>query len=183
LRLIPRAGPAPLAAAAFMAVALVTPFAQRSLTLAMGEGLPARGDWSNAPAVIGDWIDAPFIATTRELHQIAHVGPYDILISRSRVTELVPPQDFGIDVRTGRPVISEPASLARMFDCRPDGLLVTSPHWWEVEGHADRLVPLIAARGYDMTIRQAGAVLAVRWQGAPGAAECQTLAPAVSAGD
>ncbi|MEM7644506.1 MAG: hypothetical protein AAF366_18570, partial [Pseudomonadota bacterium] len=40
LRLIPRAGPAPLAAAAFMAVALVTPFAQRSLTLAMGEGLP-----------------------------------------------------------------------------------------------------------------------------------------------
>ncbi|MCK0168497.1 hypothetical protein MWU52_13105 [Jannaschia sp. S6380] len=169
-------GRAATLAVAMIVILLATPFGSRSLELAAGRGLPARGDWRGAAEVVRDWADAPFVVTTRELHHLAHLGAYDLLFSPSRVSELSPPRDFGRDTRTGRPVIGTAAAWSAVLGCEPDGLLVTSPHFWRTRGWAERLVPPLAARGYAVEIREAGAVLALRWRStAPRGAECDDL--------
>lgn len=162
-----------------IAVAASTNFIPRSLELACGEGLPPRGDWRDGRAVIGDWIDAPFIATTRELHQIAYIGPYDVLFSQSRVSELNPPRDFVVDTRTGRPVVGSVENIARIFRCVPEGLLVTYPDWWHTEGWEGWLGPQLIESKAIITMREAGAVLAIRWKNErPPPDACRTLWPA-----
>lgn len=164
-----------------LALVAATGFTSRSVELAIGNGLPSRGDWRNGSAVVGDWINAPFIATTRELHHIAHIGPYDALFSKSRVTELSPPEDFGIDPRTGRPVVGSPHSIAQVLQCVPDGLLVTSGHWWRTKGWEAKLTPMLEASGSKVSIREDGALLAIRWQHTPTSAdECGRVAAMLS---
>ncbi|WP_281826351.1 hypothetical protein [Jannaschia rubra] len=155
--------------AACAALLLTAPFAWRSLELARGQSLPPRGDWRAAQEVLGDWADAPYVATTRELHHLAHIGPYDILFGPGRISELIPPEDFANDIRTGRPVVGSTEGWGRVLDCHPDGLLVTSPYFWEVAGWGARLQPLFDARGYLTEMRQDGALLALRWTGTAGA--------------
>ena len=153
-----------LALVAGIVLVAATDFLPRSLQLAGGEGLPDRGDWRGGREVIGDWSEVPFVATTRELHQIAHIGPYDVLFSRSRVTELDPPRDFGVDPRTGRPVVGGAENILRILSCVPEGLLVSSPDWWTAEGWQERLGPGLAESGIRLTVREEGAVIAVRWE-------------------
>ena len=165
-----------LALAAGIGVVTGTDFAPRSLELASGAGLPPRGDWSEGAAVVGDWGAVPFVATTRELHHVAHIGSYDVLFSRSRVTELDPPQDFGVDPRTGRPVVGHADNILRILRCVPDGLLVTSPHWWRSKGWQDRLLPRVTENGTELSMRERGALLAIRWRNAnPLPDSCNTL--------
>lgn len=136
-------------------------FASRSVELALGQGLPARGDWRQASDIIDDWASAPFVMTTRELHMVAHVGPYDMLYSNSRIAEIDPPIDFSVDHRTGRPVIGSSEALAAVLDCERSGLLVTSPLWWERNG---RMVEdLLSERQLNIDQREDGSVKAVRW--------------------
>ena len=164
-----------------IAVVTATDFAPRSLELAGGEGLPARGDWRDGRAVVGDWSDVPFVATTRELHHVAHIGSYDVLFSQSRVTELDPPEDFGVDPRTGRPVVGHADNILRILHCVPDGLLVTSPYWWRAQGWEDRLLPGLSENGTELTMRESGAILAIRWQtpkrGRTAATRCHAICP------
>jgi len=180
---------AALALVTGIAVVTGTDFAPRSLELASGAGLPPRGDWREGAAVVGDWSAVPFVATTRELHHVAHIGSYDVLFSRSRVTELDPPQDFGIDPRTGRPAVGNADNILRIFNCVPDGLLVTSPHWWRAKGWEDRLLPGLRENGTELSMRERGAILAIRWRNAkPRPDSCNTLsrdlpAAAMDAGD
>lgn len=146
------------------AVVATTQFVPRSLQLAGGEGLPPRGDWSAGRAVVGDWSSVPFVATTRELQQIAYIGPYDVLFSQSRVTELRPPTDFGIDPRTGRPVVGTGENIAGVLYCVPDGILVTSPDWWYAGGWEDGLEPVLTARDAIVNKREADEIVVIRWQ-------------------
>lgn len=155
---------AALALVTGIAVVAATDFTPRALELAGGEGLPARGDWSDGAAVVEDWSAVPFVATTRELHHVAHIGSYDVLFSQSRVTELDPPEDFGVDPRTGRPVVGDADNILRILHCVPDGLLVTSPHWWRSQGWEDRLLPYLTENGTGLSLRERGAILAIRWQ-------------------
>ncbi len=146
-----------------VALVFVTPFGSRSVMLAQGQGLPQRGDWRAARGVVGDWIEAPMVLTTRELHMVTHVGPYDVLISASRLSELPTPAQFGIDPRTGRPVISSPDALSALFACHRSGVLVTSPHWWSKQVQTTDMQTLLERSGLQFETRSAGAVLAMRW--------------------
>ncbi|MEM8580336.1 MAG: hypothetical protein AAGF50_03950, partial [Pseudomonadota bacterium] len=149
-----------------------------------GDGLPARGDWHEARDVIGDWSDVAFVSTTRELHQIAHVGGYDVLFSAKRLTELNPQEDFEIDPRTGRPVAGSVDAMVQVARCTQEGLLVTSPFWWRTEGWEDKLTPLLDEAGVSLETREAGAVLAIRWTNTqPPPETCNALVARLSAGD
>ncbi|MEY8800934.1 hypothetical protein AB9K35_11525 [Leisingera sp. XS_AS12] len=155
---------AALAAIVLLAVTLaLSGFVPRSLEVARGEGIAPRGDWRHASQATGTWIDAPFTATTRELHMLAYVGPYDLLISSSRITELPSPQEFGIDPRTGRPVVGSPAAIARLLACKREGLLVTGAEWWSARREAAVMQSQFKAAGLQIETRTTGAVLAVRW--------------------
>ncbi|MEM7710286.1 MAG: hypothetical protein AAF264_05945 [Pseudomonadota bacterium] len=106
---------------------LTNGFVQKSVSFARGMDVAPRGDWRAAADILEGWTDAPFVATTRELHMIQVLGDFDMLVSRQRLTELDPPADFTPDFRTGRPVVGHDAGLRAMLACHRDGLLVTSP--------------------------------------------------------
>lgn len=158
-----RVGVGLVAAAFALVIAASSSFLPRSLTLAQGDGLPERGDWRTARTVLGDWAEAPFIATTHELHMLANIGTYDLLVDASRVTELNPSVEFGVDPRTGRPVIGEAASFGAVLDCKRDGLLVTVPRWWSEEGWETRFPELLAEHGLTAETRAEPEFLAIRW--------------------
>lgn len=138
-------------------------FGSLSLARAWGEGVQPRGDWRDARQIIGDWLPAPFTVTTRELHMLAYVGPYDLLISSSRITELNPPKEFGVDPRTGRPVIGSVETIAMVLKCKRQGVLITSPHWWFDRGWGKMMEQLFEDTGLNFETRTEGAVMAVRW--------------------
>ncbi|QBR38574.1 hypothetical protein ETW23_21975 (plasmid) [Leisingera sp. NJS201] len=151
--------------AVFLLAAVLTAsgFVQRSLQVARGEGIAPRGDWRQAGEAVGNWLDAPFTATTRELHMLAYVGPYDLLINSSRITELPSPQEFGIDPRTGRPIAGSPAAIARLLACKREGLLVAGAKWWSAGSEAVAMQSQFEAAGLQIETRRKGPVLAVRW--------------------
>ena len=158
-------------------VVVATLFVPRSLQLASGEGLPDRGDWSDGAGIVGEWLEeSPFIVTTRELHQIAYLGDYDVLFSESRQSELSPPEDFGVDPRTGRPVVGTEQNMMLVIRCAPDGLLVTSPDWWYDAGFNERLGRQMDAEGILFDIREGDAIVAIRWHHDDNTpAACETL--------
>lgn len=161
-----------------LGVGLSSDFMSRSWRLAGGDSLPARGDWSTVQTVVGDWHKTPFIATTRELHLIAHFGPYDVLFSPSRLSELTPPNEFGIDSRTGRPVVGQAETMARILSCVPEGLLITSPYWWHQEGWKNQILANLEPHNVVLEQREAGTVLALRWHSpASQTTPCTSLTP------
>jgi hypothetical protein len=88
-------------------------------------------DWAAAKEPLAPWLaEAAIVLTTRELESLYYLGRYDVLISRSRQSELEDREEFGLDPRTGRPVIATPESVALIMDCYPDGLIVSSGYVW-----------------------------------------------------
>ena len=88
-------------------------------------------DWAAAKEPLAPWLaEAAIVLTTREAESLYYLGRYDVLISRSRQSELKDREEFGLDPRTGRPVIATPESLALIMDCYPDGLIVSSGYVW-----------------------------------------------------
>jgi hypothetical protein len=105
-------------------------------------------DWAAARETLTPWLtEADIVLTTNELHTLHYLGRYDVHISKTRHSELADPKEFGIDSRTGRPVISTPESLALIMDCYPDGLILASVARWRHPVQLDDAVAdLITAR-------------------------------------
>ena len=88
-------------------------------------------DWAAAKEPLAPWLtDAAIVLTTRDLEALYYLGRYDVLISKSRLSEMPGAGEFAIDPRTGRPVIATPESVALIMDCYPDGLIVSSGDRW-----------------------------------------------------
>lgn len=152
-------------AAAVVAAALVTgSFITPTLRLATGTAPLKVDDWSGVAALVDDWDTVPFRITTRELDTIAYLGDYDLLISRSRLSELPPFTQFTLDPRTGRPVVSTPEAVTEVIRCVPDGLIVADPGWWTAVGWQDRLAPTLATPGLRYQTRADDHNFLLRWQ-------------------
>ena len=73
-------------------------------------------DWAAAKQTLAPWLaDAAIVLTTSELETLYHLGRYDVLISKGRLSEIRGWREFGLDPRTGRPVIAD-AGVARVAD-------------------------------------------------------------------
>jgi hypothetical protein len=122
-------------------------------------------DWAAARDQLGPVLaDAGIVLTTSELETLYHLGRYDVLISSGRLREFEHQGAFGLDPRTGRPVIAEPEALALLIDCYPDGLIVTSADRWRNPGQLDDAVAdLILARTEEVDLA-AYRMKAYRWQ-------------------
>lgn len=152
-----------VAAVAAVAMLALSDFPTRSYNFAMGEGFSAREDWSGVDATLDVWTQAPFIATTRELHMAAYVSDFDMIVSRSRVSELKPPVDFTTDFRTGRVTIGDAESVAAVLACERDGLMVTPVEWWADTAEGQTFQELIAAAGLQAESRTSADIIAIRW--------------------
>jgi 4-amino-4-deoxy-L-arabinose transferase-like glycosyltransferase len=117
-----------------------------------------QADWAAAKGTLAPWLaDASIVLTTNELSALFYLGRYDVLISRSRSSELPGQGEFGIDPRTGRPVITAPESLAMIMDCYPDGLIVADASRWNNPAQVSAaVIQLITARAEEVELSAAG---------------------------
>jgi hypothetical protein len=96
-------------------------------------GEEAATDWELARDALAPWVaDADVMITTEELGAIYFLGRSDVRFSRSKFNEIPAGQrfEFGIDHRTGRPIITKPESVEQLIECFPRGFIVGPiKHW------------------------------------------------------
>jgi hypothetical protein len=151
-------------------LALVNPAWLRSAALLANVTLPGEDTdvrYEQArPALDRLLRQADIVVTTSELETLYHLGRYDILLNRSRLSELPGDQkrEFGDDWRTGRPVISSRASLTLVMDCFASGLIVSNRRQW---GHGyfvdEPTAALITERAQPVPLPRQSGVLAWTW--------------------
>lgn len=111
-----------------------------TLALARHGPEPELGmDWTAAAEPLRDALaTADVVATSKELQALYHLGRADVILSASRMTEIPDPVPFGIDHRTGRPVLDGPTAMARLMACTADGLAVMPA------AHADSMADFLS---------------------------------------
>jgi uncharacterized membrane protein len=111
-------------------------------------------DWASARQVLAPWVaDAAIVVTASELETLYHLGRYEVLISKGRLSEIADRREFDLDPRTGRPVIAAPQSLALLMDCYPSGLIVATDDRWRNPVQVDDAVAnLIEARAEEFDV-------------------------------
>lgn len=81
-------------------------------------------DWMPAREALAPWLErADVVATPHDVHALYYLGDYDLALNKSRLSE-IEGDEFAVDPRTGRPVISTVESLGVVIDCYPSGLIV-----------------------------------------------------------
>jgi hypothetical protein len=162
-------------------VVLANSASVRSVAMLAGITVPpevAPPDWAAAAEPLRPWLqEASVVLTTSDIETLYFLGDYDVLINRSRLSELPERIEFARDPRTGRPVVSTPESVDLIMDCFPDGLIVTSKHRWRVpEQLDDRIADAIVRHTVPIELPRASLIMAFRWARAPG-----TVLPATCA--
>lgn len=170
-----------LSAAVVFTVFANTAFLKTALFVA-GVTLPPLArppDWAAAREPLSPWLDdAAIVLTTSELEALYYLGRHDVLVSKSRLSEMEGVDEFGIDPRTGRPVISTPESLRLVMACYPKGLIVTSDSRWRDPAQLDDAVAdLVLAEAEPVELPARG-IHAYVWDHPPDAprpADCPDL--------
>jgi 4-amino-4-deoxy-L-arabinose transferase-like glycosyltransferase len=121
---------------ALLIVVLMNSFWLRTGTLVGNVALPFETpaeNWRAAREALAPWTaDADIMITTEELGAIYFLGRSDVRFSPSKLPELREGQrkEFGIDYRTGHPVISKPESVEKLIDCFERGIIVGPVEHW-----------------------------------------------------
>ena len=135
----------------------------------------ARERWS-----LG-WQRADIVVTTEELGHLYFLGRYDVRFSPSKLGELgdTEQREFGLDHRTGRPVIGTRDSLERILDCYPTGIIVgPAAHWGRPELINSDLAALITAHARPLELPRRSQLRAYVWEHpapTPAPERCQGL--------
>jgi hypothetical protein len=125
-----------LVGAALLFLLLANPAWVRTVTLLADVPVPGEEpspDWAAARPALDPFLDrVPVVVTTEELGAQYYLGRFDVRFSPSKLGELPEDQqrEFGLDPRTGRPVVSTIDSLRLIFDCHPEGLFLLASRQW-----------------------------------------------------
>jgi hypothetical protein len=132
-----------------------------------------RANWPLARESLAPWLErADIVVTTEELGHLYFLGRYDVRFSPSKLGELHKSEqrEFGIDFRTGRPVIGSRETLERILACYPVGIIVgPAAHWGRPELINGELAALITARARPLPLPPASHLRAYAWERAAGA--------------
>lgn len=140
--------------------------------------------WAAAKPILEPLLqEASVVLTTNELSTLYYFGHYDLLVSKSRLSEIDKVSDqreeFSTDWRTGRPVISTAESFALIMDCYPDGLLITEDYRWRSPAQLDdEVANLVLARATPVDLSGIPRLQAYYWERPKDAAApeaCSTL--------
>jgi hypothetical protein len=162
----------------------------RTATMLAGVAVPPevnRPDWAAAAEPLRPWLDQTSVMlTTSDIETLYFLGDYDVLISKSRLSELPGGVEFARDGRTAKPVVSTAESVALIMDCFPDGLIITSKPRWRVPHQLDDAVAdLIVKRTVPLELPRSSQIMAFRWERMPStgaSVPCTDLHPMQGAG-
>lgn len=105
------------------------------------------------------------VITANSLQTLYHVGSYDFAMRGTVIPELHPPEEFGMDLRTGRPAISALESLKQIMDRENHGLVFGERFRWRHpwEGFTDDVTDYILANMEEVPLPEELGVIAYRW--------------------
>lgn len=91
-------------------------------------------DWEAAAPALRPLLDqADVLVSAAGVKSLYYLKRVDYDLSRTVLAETESQQEFGMDPRTGRPVISRPESLARIMALHPRGLVIVEAPRWRIE--------------------------------------------------
>jgi hypothetical protein len=109
-------------------------------------------DWKAAQPTLQPLADAAEVfLTSSGIKALYYLGDFDYDVNASLRAETDTQAELGIDYRTGKPVITEPASLEAIMRRHPTGLVVAEERRWRhpqnvpaafsdyLEAHAERV--------------------------------------------
>ncbi len=127
-----------------------------------------RTNWPVARETLAPWLArADIVVTTEELGHLYFLGRYDVRFSPSKLGELgdAEQREFGLDYRTGRPVIGTRDSLERILGCYPSGIIVgPAAHWGRPELINNDLGSLIMAHARPLDLPPGSQLRAYVWE-------------------
>ncbi|MEZ5931565.1 MAG: hypothetical protein R3F54_06370 [Alphaproteobacteria bacterium] len=171
----------PLRTALLGAALLFTLFANaasiKTVAMLAGVTIPPmtrEPDWTAASEALQPWLDGAVLLTTSEMETLYAFDRYDILISNSRMSELrrnseglLDPAnigEFSLDWRTGRPVVSEPASVELIMSCFKKGVVVSNVYRWRFGPQLDdEVADVIEAHAVKVDLPPSSSMTAYRW--------------------
>jgi hypothetical protein len=136
--------------------------------------------WRAAAATLNELSrSSDVVVTPNSLHALFYVGDYDLEYRRTGVIESMTGEEFGIDPRTGRPVISTADSLERLMVCFPSGLVFAElARWRHVTGIDSAAADLLTAAAAEVELPAEWRIKAFRWEQEPAALhleDCSSL--------
>lgn len=174
-----------LVAGAVLFLLLANPAWLRTATILADVTVPPEqpmADWPKAKPALEPWLErADVVVTTEELATLYYLGRYDIRFSRSKLDELPAEEqrEFGIDPRTGRPVVSTRESVERILACYPSGVILGPATSWDNPKLIDaEIARLIQERARPIPLPPRTHLFAYAWErpsGDPAAAACHEL--------
>lgn len=157
-------------------VLLTNPFWLRTATMIGNITLPVdtpNTDWPAAREALAPWTtDADIVITTEELGAIYFLGRSDVRFSLSKFNELLGDEkkEFGIDFRTGRPVISKPESMEKLIECFSQGLVVGPiEHWGDPILISEEIQAIITRHAKPIEVPKESYLYAWGWTREPAA--------------
>jgi hypothetical protein len=140
----------------------------RTLLLPFGINLNPEGapvDWAAARAALQPRVDdASIVLTNEELAVLYYLGRFDVTVSGSRLSELDDGQEFSVDHRTGRPVVSTADSVARIMACYPNGLVLSNTRKWRDPTQLDNeTADVIERHAEPVDVPQGSRIVAFTW--------------------
>lgn len=130
-----------------------------------------RVDWSLAREVLGPLARAAdLVITTNGLGASYYLGRFDVEFSATHLSEVEDGEQFSIDHRTGRPIISEAQSLRQLMACYPTGLVISEGWQWKnrIVGIDDRSADLLVQETERVELPPRANLIAFRWRRADG---------------
>jgi hypothetical protein len=144
-------------------------------------------DWAAARALLRPLAArADLVVATNALSAYYHLDRVDVEFSATHLSELRESKQFSVDHRTGRPVISEAASLRQLMACYPTGLVVSEGWQWKnrVVGIDEGSAELLLREAERVELPPQANLIAFRWQrpkGEPPDGPCRSLRERVGA--
>ncbi len=179
------AGATVLTAGAVVFLMLANPAWVRTTSLLADITIPPeqrRTNWPAARQELEPWLQrVDIVVSTEELGHLYFLGRYDVRFSPSKMDELPGSEqhEFGIDNRTGRPVIGTRDSLERILECYRTGIIVgPSAHWGRPELINNDLAALISTHAQPLPLPRRSELRAFVWEHSPLPADnqrCQGL--------
>ncbi|MGI9485579.1 MAG: hypothetical protein ACR2RF_06805, partial [Geminicoccaceae bacterium] len=154
-------------------------------------------EWHVANEALEPWLEDAILLTTSEMETLFAFDRYDILISNSRMSELLRNNgghldgqeigEFTMDWRTGRPVISQPESIELIMSCFEKGVIVSNVYRWRFGPQLDdEVADVIEAKATKVDLPPSSMITAYRWPAVdapPAASGASTASGAPAAND
>jgi hypothetical protein len=170
---------------ATLIVILANPFWLRTATVIGNVALPGETpitDWRLARDELSSWVaDADIMITTEELGAIYFLGRSDVRFSPSKLNEIPRDQrfEFGIDHRTGRPIITKGESIEQLIECFPQGFIVGPiEHWGNPILISDEIQIILIRHAEPIEVPKRSYLYAWGWKREPASAnpaDCSNL--------